>query len=136
MLSGASTVLTLDAPLAEDVEFSGGFEVETEAHSGGGVFVAERASTINLAFADIRNVTLHEVIGAPFTLHAEHQPTTETSGSELYYYGTDSQAQVLLNRTILLAGPDDADQTVTVTEVQSLAAADAERDLFRRLTHD
>jgi hypothetical protein len=85
---------------------------------------------------DLRTVSFHQVQGAPFALRAEHQPTAETSGDELYYFGTDSRAQTLLNRTLLLAGPDDATQTVTVTEVQSLAPANAERDLFRRLTLD
>ncbi len=108
MVTGASTVLTLDTNLATD----------------------------SRNYADIRSFTFHEVIGESFTLRAEHQPTAATGGSHLYYYGTEAEAQALLGRALLLSGSNEEMQTVSVTEVQSLAASDPESTAFRRLTLD
>jgi hypothetical protein len=108
MVSGASTVLTLDTNLVTDGK----------------------------NYADIRSFTFHEVVGEPFTLRAGHQPTSATSGNHLYYYGTEAEAQALLGRALLLSGADEEMQTVSVTEVQSLAASDSEHQAFRRLTLD
>lgn len=87
-------------------------------------------------YTDIRSVTFHEVLGAPFTLRAEHQPTAVTSGNQLYYYGTEAQAQALLGRSLQYTGSDEETRTVTVTAVQALAAADAARELLRQITLD
>lgn len=83
-LAGASTVLSLDASLAL-----------TE-------------SGITLGHADIRGISLHEVIGEPFGLHADFVPSLATSGSELHFYGTAQEAAALAKRTLLLSGPGDA----------------------------
>jgi predicted phage baseplate assembly protein len=108
MVSGASTMLRLDTKLTTDGN----------------------------THADIRSFTFHEVIGEPFRLRAQEQPTSASSGNYLDYYGTDAQAQALLGRDLLLTGPADAVRNAAVTEVQSLDASSAERNLFRRLTLD
>ena len=83
-LTGASTVLQLDDDLA----------------------IAESGTT--LRYADIRGVTVHQVVGAGFRIRAASQPTGAASGHALDYFGTRDDALALANRTLLLdlpAGP-------------------------------
>lgn len=118
-------------------------EVESGSYTWGMVSGASTVLTLNTKlttggknYADIRRFTFHEVIGEPFKLRAQEQPTAASSGNYLDFYGTDAQAQVLRGRDLLLTGPDDQVRDVAVTDVQALSASDAERNLFRRLTLD
>ena len=80
--SGTATVLTLDADLA----------------------ITEGSSTLN--HTDIRGVAVHAVQGSAFELRAIPVPTSATSGNTLDFYGSASDAQALVGRTLLLMEPD------------------------------
>jgi hypothetical protein len=110
-LSGASTVLSLDASLAH-----------TE-----GVLALDRA--------DIRSISFHEVIGEPFGLQAGFVPSTASSGSELYFYGTGAEAAALARRTLLLSGPGDALAAANALAVDTGGAA-AGQSTFHRVQLD
>lgn len=109
-MSGSCTMLTLDNDL--DVPRSGP----------------------NWKYADIRSISIHEVSGEYFTLRAQHEPTTATTGNTLYFFGTDAQAQALKGRPLLLAGPNDQLLQSSATDVESLAPASAMRNLMREVT--
>jgi hypothetical protein len=85
---------------------------------------------------DIRSINFHEVAGEPFVLRAQHQPTSVTEGNDLYYFGTDADVQSLLGRPLLLHKSGELPNKATATAVQSLAPADAARELMRRVTLD
>jgi hypothetical protein len=106
MVSGASTVVTLDLSLATD----GNDE------------------------ADIRTFTFHEVTAEPFALRAEPRPSALDRGSDLYYYGTDAQAQALRGRAVLLCRAGEDPEAVTVTDVEPGSAGALET--FRRVALD
>lgn len=110
--TGASTVLTLDSTLAVTIGGSANNQ------------------------ADIRTLTLHQTEGEAIALRAAYQDSTATSGTELYFYGTDAEAQALAKRPLLLAGPGAALLSANVVAVQTLAAANAALKLFRRITLD
>jgi len=80
--SGAATVLTLDADLA----------------------IVEGSTTLN--HADIRGIAVHAVQGAAFELLAEPVATSAGSGNAVDFYGSATDAQALLARTLLLVEPD------------------------------
>jgi predicted phage baseplate assembly protein len=92
-LSGASTVLTLDSTLA----------------------VTEGSTTY--AYADVRGISFHEVVGEPFELHADYASTSAASGHELWFQGSAADAAALARRRLLFAGADGA-----LVEVNALAA--------------
>jgi len=79
--TGAATVLTLDADLA----------------------ISEGSTALN--HADIRAITVHAVQGAAFELLAEPVATSASSGNTLDFYGSATDAQALLARTLLLVEP-------------------------------
>jgi hypothetical protein len=110
-LSGASTVLNLDASLAL-----------TE-------------SGVTLGHADIRSISFHEVIGEPFGLQADFVPGLASSGSELYFYGTAREAAALARRTLLLSGPGDALAPANALSVDT-DGADAGQSAFHRVQLD
>lgn len=108
-LTGASTVLQLDDDLA----------------------IAESGTT--LGYADIRGVTVHQVVGTGFRIRAASRPTGATSGHTLDYYGSRDDALALADRTLLLglpAGP-------RAVQVQAVAAGGSGADpRFYPLTLD
>lgn len=112
LLSGSSTVLTLNSDLVTSLY----------GHDH--------------KYADIRSFTFHEVLGQPFALRAQDQPSAAVSGTDLYYYGTDAEVQAMAGRALMLVKPDVPTTVASVLSVQTLNPAAAERKLFRRVTLD
>lgn len=110
-LTGASTVLSLDESLAI------------------------KEGSVTLAYADIRGVTFHEVVGEPFTLHADFAPSLATKGHELHFFGSAQEAQSLAKRGLLLSGPGDALTQATALSVET-AEVDAKQPSFHRVQLD
>ncbi len=80
-LTGASTVLQLDDDLA----------------------IVE--SGTSLRWADIRGVTMHQVVGESFRIRAASRPTGAAGGHMLDYFGLREDALALRERTLLLGLP-------------------------------
>lgn len=110
-LTGASTVLSLDESLAID------------------------ESNVTMGYADIRGVTFHEVVGEPFQLHADFEPSLATKGHELHFYGSAAEAQALSKRGLLLSGPGSALVHATALSVEA-AGVDANQPSFHRVQLD
>jgi len=110
-LTAASTVLSLDDSLA----------------------IKEGNTT--LAYADIRGITFHEVVGEPFKLHADFAPSLATKGQELHFYGSAQEAQSLAKRGLLLSGPGSALVHATALSVET-AGVDANQPSFHRVQLD
>jgi hypothetical protein len=108
-LTGASTVLQLDDDLA----------------------LVEAGAT--LAYADIRGITLHQVVGTGFRIHAASQPTGAASGRRLDYFGRREDALALAERQLLL-GFSQAPRPVQVQAVDTAGSASDPR--FYALTLD
>ncbi len=100
--SGASSVLSLDDTLALN------------------------ESGTALTHADIRGISFHEVIGAPFALLGQFVPTAASSGHQLAFYGSGADAAALATRQLLFAGPLGSVFGATAQQID-LAGADAER---------
>lgn len=85
---------------------------------------------------DIRQMLFDEVLSPPLELRGGYQETPSFTGSELYFYGTDSQVQSLKDRRLVLvkSGADPVD--VRVNEVQTLLPDIATRPLLRRISLD
>lgn len=96
-----------------------------------------RETSATAVRADIRSMTLHQVVGAPFRLRAEHVSAAAPKGNELYLFGTDADLESLRRRRLLLAGPaaDDA-QFATVTDLQGPGLKDGRTTELRRVTLD
>lgn len=114
--SGACTRITLDSALPSQVQSLHGM---TQASS-----------------VDIRSMVFHEVIGEPVQLKAAYKNTAPARGNELYYYGTGSQHQALMNRRLLLVGPDAETRSVQVMSVEASSATTATQNLMRRINLD
>ena len=110
-LTGASTVLSLDDSLA----------------------ITE--SLVTLAYADIRGISLHEVVGEPFGLHADFAPGIATSGHELQFYGSAQEAAALAKRSLLLKGPGSELIEATALSVET-SGIDADQPGFHRVQLD
>ncbi|MEO8526017.1 MAG: hypothetical protein ABI460_14930, partial [Caldimonas sp.] len=95
-LTGASTVLQLDDDLA----------------------IAESGTT--LRYADIRGVTVHQVVGGAFRIRAASQPTGAANGHSLDYFGSHDDALALADRTLLLDLPGGPQPV----QVQAVATGD------------
>jgi hypothetical protein len=74
-------------------------------------------------YADIRTISLHEVLGSVLTLTAMPQETTAATGNTLAFYGTDAEVSTLAQRQIMLAYPETEAQILTVTGVPAVATA-------------
>ena len=84
----------------------------------------------NLAFdgnkgADIRELVFYEVLTPRLTLKAALTPAPEASGSDLYFYGTDAEAQALTARSLIIAGAEPL--SVVVQSVDPLTPLDRPR---------
>jgi len=75
--------------------------------------------------ADIRELQFYEVLTPLLTLNAALVNSSETTGSQLFFFGTDEQAQTLTNRSLIIA--DTEPQTVTVQTVAVLLPLDRPR---------
>ncbi|HEX3141839.1 MAG TPA: hypothetical protein VHQ87_17420, partial [Rhizobacter sp.] len=88
-----------------------------------------------LAYADIRGISFHEVVGEPFQLHADFVPTAATHGKELHFYGTPAEAASLAKRSLLFSGPGTA--LVAATALSAGAGGvDADQPRFHRVQLD
>jgi len=114
--SGACTRLELDAVLASKIKSLHGMTQVFEV--------------------DIRTMVFHEVIDKPMQLKAGYQPTTATTGKELYFYGTSTAHQALKDRRLLLFGPDEKIQAVQVMSLESASTATARQERMRRFDLD
>ena len=110
IVTGPTSLVTLDQPLS----------------------VVEGLANYN--FTDIRDFLLYEVLGSALELRGGVQETPEASGNKLYFLGTESQAQSLSGRRLLLAGADPA--AASVIDVQALAPSVADRPLLHSITLD
>ena len=84
----------------------------------------------NLAFAghnsaDIRELVFYEVLTPRLRLKAALTPAPQTSGSDLYFYGTDAEAQALTARSLIIA--DVEPLSVVVQTVDPLTPLDRPR---------
>jgi hypothetical protein len=75
--------------------------------------------------ADIRELVFYEVLTPLLTFKAALTDAPESSGSDLYFYGTDAQAQTLTNRSLIIA--DAEPRTVAVQTVEALSPLDRSR---------
>lgn len=87
-------------------------------------------------FTDIREFLLHEVLSPALELRGGHEETTDVTGAVLYFYGTDSEAQALNDRRLLLIKSGVDPIPAQVVDVETLAAQFALRPLLRRITLD
>ena len=79
-------------------------------------------------FADIRDILMHEVLGPPMEIRAAMRETRRRrAGKTLYFFGTNSQAQDLNQRRLLLSRPGATPTPATVVEVQKPSANLASR---------
>lgn len=106
-LTGASTVASLDQPLA----------------------ITEDGKT--LGHADIRGMSFHEVVGEPFALQADFAPTAASRGAELYFYGQATDAAALAGRSLLFVGPDQALISANALPAAATDPADTGTDASR-----
>jgi hypothetical protein len=70
-------------------------------------------------YADIREFQLHETLSPQLTLKAEPQEAPLTSGNELLFFGTDSEAQDLKGRRLFFEPPGKEAFTATVISVET-----------------
>jgi hypothetical protein len=105
--TGGCTMLTIDRTLA----------------------LQEGGATAN--YADIRNMTFHQVEGDSFSLMAPPQSTAAASGSELLFYGSADAAAALAGRTVLLVGPGTAVAEALIAAADSTVTTSA--PAFHRL---
>ena len=82
--------------------------------------------------ADIRNLVFYEVLTPLLTLNAAQINGAATTGSELFFFGTDEQAQTLTNRSLIIA--DTEPKKVTAQTVDVLLPLDRPR--LRRVNLD
>jgi len=75
--------------------------------------------------ADIRELVFYEVLTPRLTLKAALTPSAQTTGSDLYFYGTDAEAQALTDRSLIIA--DTELLPVTVQTVDPLVPLDRPR---------
>ena len=75
--------------------------------------------------ADIRKLVFYEVLTPVLTLKAALTDAAESSGSELYFYGTGVEAQTLSGRSAIIA--DAEPKTVAVQTVETLSPLDRPR---------
>jgi hypothetical protein len=85
---------------------------------------------------EIRPMLFDEVLSPPLELRGGQEETTLPVDNELYFYGTEAQAQSLNHRRLVFVKPASGPSERKVTEVQSLAPANAKRPLLRRITLD
>jgi len=82
--------------------------------------MAEAGTISNLSLggeaADVRRMSIHEVVSPEFTLRAPSQwPTGEFTDSVVNFYGTHAEAKNLAKRDLLLESPEGVLQSVSVT---------------------
>ncbi|MEW6417500.1 MAG: hypothetical protein AB1480_05185 [Nitrospirota bacterium] len=92
------------------------------------------SSPITFDLLDIRDIQFHETLSPILTLKARPRETADLTGSELYFYGTNSQAKVLKDRKILLSKKGSDPVEANVLTVQALGPYFAERPFLRRIT--
>lgn len=85
---------------------------------------------------DIRDVQFYEVLSPLLRLRAGVEETSEQKGKELYFYGTDSQAQNLKDRMLGFTKVGSDPFVANVVSVQTLSSGVSERPLLRRITLD
>ena len=85
---------------------------------------------------DVREVQFHEVLGPLLRLCAGVQETPMSGGKELYFYGTEAEAQNLNERPLLFAKPGEDTFIATVASAQVSSSTASERPLLRRVTLD
>lgn len=67
--------------------------------------------------ADIRELTFYEVLTPLLTLNSAQINGAATTGSELYFFGTDEQAQTLTNRSLIIADTEPLKVTAQTVDV-------------------
>ena len=85
---------------------------------------------------DIREIQFYEVLSPLLKLRGGLQETTDVSGNELYFYGTDAELQALKDRKLGFKKPDSDPIEATVVSVQTLSSDLSERSLLRRISLD
>src|ERR687898_3019385 len=82
---------------------------------------------------DIREVQFHEVLSPLLRLCAGVQETSMSTGKELYFYGTEAEAQNLNERQLLFAKPGEDTFMATVASAQTSSSTTSERPLLRQI---
>ncbi len=75
--------------------------------------------------ADIRELVFYETLTPLLTLKAALTDAPEIRGRDLYFFGTDAEAQTLTNRSLVI--PDNEPKAVVVQTVEALSPADRPR---------
>ena len=86
------------------------------------------------SLTDIRNFLIHEVVSPPMLVRAGQKETSSVNGNELYFLGTESQAQSMKGRAVMFVKSNAEPQLAQVSDVPSLAPAN--RRLLRLVTLD
>ena len=85
---------------------------------------------------DVRQMMMEEVLSPVMEIRAGVKESTNTSGNRLYFFGTEPQALALNDRRLYLVKPGADPMLATVTDVQLLAPAVANRPLLRHVKFD
>jgi len=85
---------------------------------------------------DVRQMVMEEVVSPVMEIRGAFQETTATTDNELYFFGTQSQALNLDERRLYLLKPGADPLLATVTDVQALSSAFADRPLLHSITFD
>lgn len=90
----------------------------------------------NYYITDARQIVMEEVVSPMMEIRGAFQETTATTDNKLYFFGTQSQALNLDDRRLYLLKPGADPLPATVTDVQALSSALADRPLLHRITFD
>jgi hypothetical protein len=85
---------------------------------------------------DARQMLLQELLSQPLQLRAAMQETSTATGTDLYFLGTNPEAQNLNGRPLLLTKSGSDPVSTLVNEVQAPVAGFEARPLLRRVTLD
>ena len=80
----------------------------------------------NGAYMQIADALFHETTSPMLTLKGGKTETSAANGNTLYFYGTETQADSLMSRRIMLDEPTDEPKIVTVTNVVTSPAVGTE----------
>ncbi len=111
----------------------------TSAGRGTVVTVNNMLEEISAATAnefDIRRVQIHEVVSPGMQLYPWKRETSASSGTELYFHGTEREAESLLGRRVMLEYPGADPLIAGVVQVEKSAPSLAGRRMLRRVTLD
>jgi hypothetical protein len=91
-------------------------------------------ATYNLT--DIRNIQFHEAVSPSLTLKAGVTESVAARGTDLYFYGTDAEAQSLKGRRLYFTKPETDAFIASVAQLPILSGVDSSRRVLRPVRLD